>query len=178
MAVKQVKDEIKLPEGASFKLEHGHLSVKGPKGELKRAFEHPVVKLASEGGKLHVVAANARKRDRALAGTWTSHITNMGHGVVKGHQYTMKIVYSHFPIKTTVQGDKFVIENFLGEQHPRTVAIVGATKIQIQGDKVTLNGPDIEAVSATAANIEQGTRIRGFDPRVFQDGIYITVKGE
>src|SRR2546422_148838 len=32
-------------------------------------------------------------------------------------------------------------------------------------------------VGTYAANIEQATIIRGFDPRVFQDGIYITVKG-
>jgi large subunit ribosomal protein L6 len=178
MAVKQVQDEVKLPEGASFKVDGATLTVKGPKGELKRTFAHPVVKVAAEGGKLFVMAANARKRDRALAGTWAAHIHNMGEGVVKGHQYTMKIVYSHFPIKTTVQGPAFVIENFLGEQHPRSVPIIGQTKIQIQGDKVVLTGPDLEAVSGTAANIEQGTRIRGFDPRVFQDGIYITVKGE
>jgi large subunit ribosomal protein L6 len=33
-------------------------------------------------------------------------------------------------------------------------------------------------VSQTAANIEQSTRIKGFDPRVFQDGIYIVAKAE
>jgi large subunit ribosomal protein L6 len=125
-----------------------------------------------------VAAASARKRDRALAGTWMAHISNMGEGVAKGHTYSMKIVYSHFPIKATPHDKEFVIENFLGEQAPRRVPIVGATKVQVAGDKVTLTGPDIEAVSATAANIEQGTRIRGFDPRVFQDGIYITSKGE
>ena len=81
-------------------------------------------------------------------------------------------------IKATPQGDTFLIENFLGEQAARKAKIVGATKVQVAGDKVTLTGPDIEAVSATAANIEQGTKIRGFDPRVFQDGIYITSKGE
>jgi large subunit ribosomal protein L6 len=151
--------------------------VKGPQGELKRTFRHPVVALAADGGKLFVVAKDARKRDRALAGTWGAHIKNMGEGAAKGHTYSMKIVYSHFPIKAGAQGHEFVIENFLGDQSARRVKIVGATKVQVAGDKVTLTGPDIEEVSATAANIEQGTRIRGFDPRVFQDGIYITAKG-
>ena len=162
----------------SWKLDGNTLTVKGPQGELKRAFTHPVVKLQAESGKLYIVAKDARKRDRALAGTWRSHIENMAEGALKGHTYTMKIVYSHFPIKATAHDKEFVIENFLGEQSPRKVPIVGGTKIQVAGDKVTLTGPDLEAVSHTAANIEQGTRIRGFDPRVFQDGIYITSKGE
>ena len=178
MAVKQVKEEVAFPDGVSFKLERSTLKIKGPKGELKRAFVHPLVHLESAGGKLLIVAKDARKRDRALVGTWGAHIHNMATGVVAGHAYEMKIVYSHFPIKATVQGAEFVIENFLGEQHPRRAAIVGETKVQVAGDKVTVTGPDLEAVSSTAANIEQGTRIRGFDPRVFQDGIYIVSKGE
>jgi large subunit ribosomal protein L6 len=113
----------------------------------------------------------------ALVGTWRSHIENMGDGVTEGHTYTMKVVFSHFPIKASVKGSDFVIENFLGEQFPRTSRIEGSTNVKVEGDKVTLTGPDIEAVSHTAANIEQSTRIRGFDPRVFQDGIYIVTKG-
>ena len=73
-------------------------------------------------------------------------------------------------------GPEFVIENFLGEKFPRKAKILGATKIEVKGDQVILTGPDIEAVSQTAANIEQATKIKGFDPRVFQDGIYITKK--
>jgi large subunit ribosomal protein L6 len=89
----------------------------------------------------------------------------------------MKIVYSHFPIKASVKGDMFVIENFLGERSPRKTKIVGDTKITIKGDEITLTGINIEDVGQTAANIELATRIKGFDPRVFQDGIYITSKG-
>ena len=178
MAIRQVKDELEFPEKVSWKLDGNTLTVKGPQGDLKRTFTHPVVKLQAESGKLYIVAKDARKRDRALAGTWRAHIENMGEGAAVGHTYGMKIVYSHFPIKATPQGDTFLIENFLGEQAARKAKIVGATKVQVAGDKVTLTGPDLEAVSATAANIEQGTKIRGFDPRVFQDGIYITSKGE
>ncbi|HUW66848.1 MAG TPA: 50S ribosomal protein L6, partial [Candidatus Nanoarchaeia archaeon] len=33
-----------------------------------------------------------------------------------------------------------------------------------------------EYVGQTAANIQQATKIRRFDPRVFQDGIYVVEK--
>src|SRR2546426_923841 len=97
-------------------------------------------------------------------------------GVREGFTYEMKIVYSHFPLKATVKGAEFVIENFLGEKFPRKTRIVGETKVEVNGDQVLLTGPDVEAVGQTAANIEQATKIRGFDPRIFQDGIYITKK--
>ena len=40
-------------------------------------------------------------------------------GVTKGFEYKMKTVFSHFPIKTSVEGNDFVIQNFLGERSPR-----------------------------------------------------------
>ncbi len=116
------------------------------------------------------------KREKALIGTMAAHLRNMITGVMEGFSYEMKIVYSHFPVKASAKGEEFVIENFLGEKFPRRARIVGGTKVEVSGDQVLLTGPDIEAVSQTAANIEQATRIRGFDPRVFQDGIYITKK--
>ncbi len=177
MAGQDIREEIEMPEQAKWKLSGQTLKVKGTKGDLERTFRHPVVRLESAKGKLFIAAKSARRRDLALVGTWRAHIENMGEGVTQGHTYTMKVVFSHFPIKTTVKSGDFVVENFLGERHPRTSRIVGETKVNVQGDQVTLTGPDIEAVSHTAANIEQCTRIRGFDPRVFQDGIYITSKG-
>jgi large subunit ribosomal protein L6 len=41
-----------------------------------------------------------------------------------------------------------------------------------------LTGTDVEAVGQTAANIERATKVWGYDPRVFQDGIYITEKAK
>ena len=90
----------------------------------------------------------------------------------------MKIVYSHFPMRVNVKDRNVVIENFLGERHPRFADIRGDTEVSVKGDTVTLKGINKEDVSQTAANIEKAAVIRGYDPRVFQDGIYITFKGE
>ena len=98
-------------------------------------------------------------------------------GVKNGFEYRMKIVYSHFPMKTTVRKDGLYIENFLGESSPRKAKIIGSTKVQVSGDEVILTGNNKEDTGQTAANIELATNIKGYDPRVFQDGIYIVSKG-
>ena len=71
---------------------------------------------------------------------------------------------------------KVTIENFLGERYPRTAKIVGDAKVKIQGDEVIVTGIHKEEVGQTMANIEQATKIKGRDPRVFQDGIYLVAK--
>jgi large subunit ribosomal protein L6 len=98
-------------------------------------------------------------------------------GVTKGYKYTMKVVYSHFPVKTILKDNEFVIENFLGESHPRTARIFGDTKVEIKGDTIILSGIHLEHVSQSSANIELATKITNYDPRVFQDGIYLVEKG-
>ena len=75
----------------------------------------------------------------------------------------------------TIYIEKIVtIENFIGERHPRSSKIVGDAKVQVKGDEVIITGVNKEDVGQTMANLEQATKIRGKDPRVFQDGIYLT----
>jgi large subunit ribosomal protein L6 len=52
--------------------------------------------------------------------------------------------------------------------------ILDGVTVNLGNDEVVLTGIDKEKVGNTAANIEHATRIRKRDPRVFQDGIYIT----
>ena len=170
------EERVKIPDGVQVKLQDGQIAVAMKGVTLKRALSHPRVSLAVEGGEVRVRCEYPNRKEGALVGTFASHIRNMITGVTQGFTYEMKIVYSHFPVKATVRGPEFVIENFLGEKFPRRADIRGETKVEVKGDQVVLTGPDIEAVSQTAANIEQATKIRGFDPRVFQDGIYITKK--
>ena len=48
--------------------------------------------------------------------------------------------------------------------------------MEVKGDTVIVTGIDKELVGQTMANIEQATKVRGFDIRVFQDGIYLVEK--
>jgi len=72
--------------------------------------------------------------------------------------------------------DKVTIENFLGERYPRTANIIGTAQVKVQGDEVVITGVNKEDVGQTMANLEQATKIKGKDPRVFQDGIYLVAK--
>ncbi|MEA3199241.1 MAG: large subunit ribosomal protein [Thermoplasmata archaeon] len=168
---------IHVPQGVTVTITGSSLKVKGKNGELSRAFPGQGINLKREGNDVVVHADLPRKKTRALVGTYAAHIRNMVRGATENYEYKMKICFSHFPIKTKITGDQFVIENFLGERTPRRARIMGATKVKVAGEEISLTGPNVEDVSQTAANIEQATTIRGFDIRVFQDGIYITSKG-
>ena len=169
-------ERVTIPDGVQAKFEGGTLVVSSKGHTLRRPLGHPRVAVTVEGGEVRIRSEYPSKREKALVGTFAAHVRNLFLGVTEGFRYEMKIVYSHFPVKASVKGPEFLIENFLGEKHPRKARILGMTKVEVNGDQVLLTGPDIEAVSQTAANIEQATKIRGFDPRVFQDGIYITKK--
>lgn len=171
-----LKDEIEVPEKVHVTVDKGTVKVKGPKGEVSKRLSHPKVKVEVKGKHVVVSSELPRKAEKALVGTYGAHIRNMMHGATDGFEYKMKIVYAHFPIKASVKGDVFLIENFLGEKFPRKTRILGSTKVSVKGDQVVLQGPNVEDVGQTAANIERATKIRGFDPRVFQDGIYIIEK--
>lgn len=170
----EARERIKLPEGVTVQVEENtHVTVKGPNGELKRSFRERRVLIDQDEKGLLVHCKYPRRLDKANVGSVASHITNMVRGVTDGFTYRMKTVFSHFPIKAQAKGDLFEIQNFLGERSPRHATILSGVKVDVKGDQVTLTGADIEKVSQTAANIEQATRVRYRDTRVFQDGIYI-----
>ncbi|HIC98640.1 MAG TPA: 50S ribosomal protein L6 [Pyrodictiaceae archaeon] len=176
-----VEERVPVPENVEVKIDGMKVTVKGSKGELTKDFSHAkgiIIRLeeGKEGKEVIVETYFANRRKKALVGTIAAHIENMIIGVTKGYRYRLKVVYSHFPVTVKVEGDKVVIENFLGEKAPRIAKIFGDVKIKVQKDEVIVEGIDIEAVGQTAANIELATKVKGFDRRVFVDGIYIYKK--
>ncbi|MCW4020115.1 MAG: 50S ribosomal protein L6 [Candidatus Bathyarchaeota archaeon] len=169
---------VEVPDDVTVSLEGKTVEVRGEKGRLLRDFSHAPISIQREDGEIIVSAPWARRKTAALVGTICSHINNMIKGVTKGFTYKLKIVYAHFPITVRVEGDRIVIENFIGERNPRKSKIVGDTKVTVKGDDVFVQGVNIEDVSQTAANIEQATRVKEKDPRKFLDGIYVYEKLE
>jgi len=172
----QAKEEIKIPAGVTITKTGTVVEVKGSKGSLKKDFPNPTLQVNINNDVVEILClGDAHKSEKALMGTYKAHLRNMFKGVTAGYKYDMKTVFSHFPIKTSVEGDMFVIQNFLGERFPRKATILPGVKVEVKGDSVVVTGMDKETVGQTAANIERATKVKDRDIRVFQDGVY-TVK--
>jgi large subunit ribosomal protein L6 len=175
--IAEIKQQIIVPEGVTATIESGILTIKGEKGELSRTFSYPKIELKVNGKIVEIHGKDVRRKEKALIGTFVAHIKNMIKGVTKGFEYKMKTVFSHFPIKTFVDEDEFIIQNFLGERSARRAKILDGVTIEVKGDDITVRGTDKERVGQTVANIERASLVRKRDIRVFQDGIYQVSKG-
>ena len=178
MRAEEVSETIQVPDDVDVTLEGRKITVKGPKGTLVRDFSHAPVSIEANGKNIRVWAEWPRKKEAALVGTLRSHVQNMITGVQKGYTYKVKIVFSHFPISTKLKDRTVLIENFTGERNPRKAKIIGDVKVKIQSEDIFVQGIDLENVSQTAANIEQATRVKRKDPRIFLDGLYVYEQNE
>lgn len=178
MRLPEISKIIQVPDGVEVNVEGRKVTVKGAKGTLTRDFSYVPISIEGNGKTVRVWAEWPRKKEASLVGTIYSHIQNMITGVEKGFSYKLKIVFSHFPISVKVQGKTVVIENFTGERQARRVKIIGDVQVKVQSEDVVVEGLNLEDVSQTAANIEQATKVKKKDPRVFLDGIYVYERNE
>jgi len=178
MRLPEISKTVQVPDDVNLSLEGKKINVKGTKGNLVRDFSYAPISIESEGKNVRISAKWPRKKEAALVGTIYSHIQNMIIGVTKGYSYKLKIVFSHFPISVKLQNQRILIENFTGERRPRSISIIGDVKVKIEAEDIIVSGASLEEVSQTAANIEQSTRVRRKDPRVFLDGIYVYERNE
>jgi large subunit ribosomal protein L6 len=168
--------EVDLVDGVQVQAKGRTITVKGEKGELTRRFREDFISFKPHDTQVKIQARSKRlplRKQMAIMGTIRGHIRNMMKGVTEGFTYKLRIVYSHFPMKAEVKGAEFVVDNFLGEKCPRRTSILDGVNVSVKGNEVVVEGIDKESVSQTAANIEQLTKIKNLDPRIFQDGIYI-----
>lgn len=165
-----------IPDGVTVIVTGSILEVSGPKGTLSKDLRYPGIDIRVEDGEVVVSTKSTRKKIYAMLGTYTAHAKNMCQGVTEGYTYTMKVVYSHFPIQLKVKETVLEIVNFLGEKEARYARIMDGVDVKIAGDEVIVTGLDKEYVGTTAGAIERATHVGHRDNRVFQDGIYIVEK--
>lgn len=179
MSTKQVQvheSSLPIPDKVKVSLTKRILSVEGPLGKTRRDFKRIPVDLHVEGKNIVIKLLGSRKRDYAIFNTAQSIIKSLLEGVQKGYTFKMKIVYAHFPITVKVKDGKILVENFQGERAARISKIFGDTKVVTKGDDVILTGPVLTDVSQTAGSLQQNTKVKNKDHRVFLDGIYLFEK--
>jgi large subunit ribosomal protein L9e len=176
---------VDIPDNVEIKLKGRTVIVKGPRGTLRRNFNHINLELSLLGKKnkkLRVDKWWGNRKELATVRTSCSHVQNMVKGVTMGFRYKMRSVYAHFPINVVIQegGALVEIRNFLGEKYIRRVRMragVGCALSTAQKDELVLEGNDVELVSNSAALIQQATTVKNKDIRKFLDGIYVSEKG-
>ena len=167
---------IELPQGVTASVKGRELTIKGPNGTASKEFERIPVDVEVKGNQVTVLPFTGKKKDVISANTVSSIVKGMAHGVTKGYEYRMKVVFAHFPVTVKVKDDQVVIENFMGERSPRLAKILAGCKVTTEGDDIIIKGTSLEQIGQTAANVEQATRIKRKDQRIFLDGVYVYEK--
>jgi len=163
---------IPIPEAVKVSASHKILKVEGPLGKTIKNFKRIPVDLQVSGKNIVIKSLGTRKTDYAIFKTAESLVNTLIKGVQTGYTYKMKIVYAHFPITVKVKDGHIHVENFQGERAARVSKIFGDTKVVAKGDDVIITGPVLTDVSQTAASLQQNTKVKNKDHRVFLDGLY------
>lgn len=148
---------ISLPEGVSYQIVDGLMTVKGPKGEV--SVHIPMdVSVSEEDGHLHVTPVEGAKEEAGKArqgsenhGTTAANIHNAVKGVTEGWKKELEINGTGY--RASIKNGAVVM--FLGYSHEISVAPVGKfTKITCPDEThITVEGCDKHDVGQTAAYI-------------------------
>ena len=143
------KKLIEIPSGVTVTNNDNTVTVKGPKGELTRAF-HPDMEIKIEDNVLTVSRPSENKEHRALHGTTRSLIANMVEGVSKGFERGLELIGVGY--RAAKSGNKLVLN--VGYSHPVEIVPEAGVEVEVPSQtKVVIKGIDKERVGALASNI-------------------------
>ena len=143
------KKPIAVPSGVDFSVKDNVVTVKGPKGTLKKEFNNNItVKL--EDGHITVERPNDEPFIRAIHGTTRALINNMIKGVHEGYRKTLTLVGVGYRAAAKGKG----LEISLGYSHPVIIdEIPGITFTVEKNTTIHIDGIEKELVGQVAANI-------------------------
>lgn len=143
---------IPVPDKVLIDVRGNHVTVKGPKGELKRSF-HPDMNIVLEDGILQVERPTDHRSHKALHGLTRALLANMVLGVSEGYTRNLEIVGTGYRAET--QGEKLVL--YLGYSHPIEFDAPEGISFDVPrgGRRVAVQGIDKELVGEIAARIRR-----------------------
>ena len=151
---------ISIPEGVTVTITDNLISVKGPKGELKRGV-HPEIAAeiktsdgessSKEPGKPEVVVRPRAhsKKSSALWGLTRSLVANMIEGVSRG--FEKKLEFEGIGYRALVEGDTLVMQ--VGFSHPVSFKAPPSIKFLVEKNVITVSGIDKELVGQVASRV-------------------------
>ena len=145
------KKPMAIPKDVQIKMDNGLVSVKGPKGELKR-FIPGDMDLNIEGEVLKITPKNIE--DSATWGLASALIKNMIKGVTEGFETVLE--FQGVGYKAVVKGND--LELGLGFSHPITVKAPEGITFKAEKNVIRIQGMDNELVGKTAAEIRSWRR--------------------
>jgi large subunit ribosomal protein L6 len=142
---------IEVPDGVDVQVSPGHVTVKGPKGELDQDLNGEMkVELAE--GTLTVERPTDRGEHRALHGLTRSLIANMVQGVTEGYEKRLEIQGVGY--RAQLRGK--ALELSLGFSHPVSVEAPEGIEFEVpQPTEVIVRGIDKQQVGQVAADIRK-----------------------
>jgi large subunit ribosomal protein L6 len=145
------KKPIIIPPGVSVVVSGQEVTVKGPKGEIRRTLP-PGFLVRIEGNIATLVPPEKlEKGTPALWGTFRQHLANMITGVEHGFSKTLE--FEGIGYRAEVVGNDLVLS--VGFTHPVKIPIPPGLKVEASKNTITVQGYDKEAVGQFAANIRR-----------------------
>lgn len=141
---------ITIPETVQVEVNGSTVTVKGPKGELKREFS-PLIKITKDDGVLVVARSSEDANVRALHGTTRALLHNMVYGVSTG--FTIELEVDGVGYRVELDGPKLVL--YVGYSHPFVIEPPAGVSFEIDNKThlVKINGKDNEVIGQLAADI-------------------------
>lgn len=144
------KQIIEVPAGVTVAIDGNNISVKGPKGELKRVIRDEV-NLKVEDGKLTAEPRRNDKLSKSLWGTYMSLVSGMIAGVQT--PFVKKLLIEGVGFKWEVQGDKLKMS--LGFSHPVILDIPKDLEVVANKGELTITGINKESVTLFAMQVRR-----------------------
>jgi large subunit ribosomal protein L6 len=142
---------ISVPENVSIDVSPGHVSVKGPKGELAQDLSADMTVEQSDGV-LTVARPTDRGEHRALHGLTRSLIANMVEGVTDGFEKRLEIQGVGY--RAQLKGKN--LELALGYSHPVPIDAPEGIEFEVpQPTEIIVRGIDKQLVGQVAADIRK-----------------------
>ena len=143
------KRPVAVPKGVTITQDGATITVKGPKGELKRTLPAEM-QVAVTAEEITVTRPSDEQRHKALHGLTRTLIANMVEGVTKGFTKQLDIVGVGYKAEVRPYG----LQRALGYSHPIEVRAPAGIKLTAPNPTtVIIDGADKEIVGQIAAEI-------------------------